>query len=100
MKARTGIYFDLPSEAQWEFAARAGHGSGYWGDGTAVKNADTDANLGELGRYKNNGGGTATTATLEPSAGGTDIVGSHKPNDWGLYDMHGNVWEWCLDWYR
>ena len=100
LKARTGIYFDLPSEAQWEFAARAGHGSGYWGDGTAVKNADTDANLGELGRYKNNGGGTATTATLEPSAGGTDIVGSHKPNDWGLYDMHGNVWEWCLDWYQ
>ena len=100
LKARTGIYFDLPSEAQWEFAARAGHGSGYWGDGTAVKNADTDTNLGRLGRNGNNGGGSATTATLAPSAGGTDIVGSHKPNDWGLYDMHGNVWEWCLDWYQ
>ncbi len=100
LKARTGICFDLPSEAQWEFAARAGNGSGYWGDGTEIKNTDTDTNLGKLGRYTKNGGGTALTDTLAPSAGGTDIVGSHKPNAWGIYDMHGNVWEWCLDWYQ
>ena len=97
LRAKTGLDFDLPSEAQWEFAARAGHGSGYWNDGSAVKNTDTDANLAKLGRYTKNGGGTASTTTLAPSAG-TAIVGTYAPSDWGLYDMHGNVWEYCLDW--
>lgn len=101
LNSKAGLDFDLPTEAQWEFAARATHGSGYWGNGTAVMNADTDANLAKLGRYsKNNPGGTSTTATLAPSAGGTAIVGSYAPNDWGLYDMHGNVHEWCLDWFE
>ena len=96
LKNRTGIYFDLPSEAQWEFAARAGHGSGYWNDGTEIMNSAADANLDALGRYKNSGSSTNST----DSAGGTAIVGSYKPNDWGLYDMHGNVYEWVLDWYQ
>jgi len=101
LRLKAGIDFDLPSEAQWEFAARAGHGSGCWGDGTEIGNGDTDDNLGNLGRYaKNNPSGTDATSTLTPSSGGTDIVGSHGQNDWGLYDMHGNVWEWCLDWYQ
>lgn len=99
LRAKTGLDFDLPAEAQWEFAARSGHGSGFWNDGSEVLNSASDENLQHLGRHRgNNPSGGASTTTLTPSAGGTAIVGSYKPNDWGLYDIHGNVWEWTLDW--
>ncbi len=105
LRTRTGIMdFDFPSEAQWEFAARAGNGSGYWGDGSAILNNNTDANLGRIARYRWNAPSTANNATafatLGPSQGGTAIVGSYAPNAWGLYDMFGNVAEYCLDWYQ
>ena len=105
LRSKTGIDFDLPSEAQWEFAARAGNGVGYWNDGSAILNATTDANLNLLGRYQYNGGKIGTNSGTDPAANceavnGTAIVGSYLPNAWGLYDMHGNVWEWCLDWYE
>ncbi len=101
LRSKTGLDFDLPSEAQWEFAARAGNVSGYWNDGSAIQNKDADGNLDGLGRYKgNNPSGETSTSTLAPSEGGTAIVGTYLPNAWGLYDMHGNVWEWCLDWYQ
>ena len=90
LRTKTGLDFDLPSEAQWEFAARAGNGEGHWGDGSAILSAGEDENLNRLGRYSKNGGTTI----------GTAVVGSYAPNAWGLYDMHGNVWEWCLDWYE
>ena len=102
LRTKTGIDFDLPSEAQWEFAARAGNGDTKWGDGSGILNATTDDNLRRLGRYKRNGGyvdGTTEPDTNCRATNGTAICGSHEPNDWGLYDMHGNVWEWCLDWY-
>lgn len=102
LRTKTGLDFDLPSEAQWEFAARAGNGSGFWNDGSAVMNLHwDDTNMMRLGRFKtNNPGGDATTATFAPTAGGTAIVGSYAPSDWGLYDMHGNVFEWCLDFFE
>ena len=102
LRARTGLDFDLPSEAEWELAARAGYGSGYWGDGSQIlNNNDNDGNLGRIGRYKgSNPGGNAETTTFAPDEGGTAIVGSYEPNAWGLYDMNGNVREWCLDWYQ
>lgn len=104
LRDKTGIDFDLPSEAEWEFACRAGHGEGYWGDGSPINIVDdVDENLNKLSRYKGNStitGDDAKVATLLPSEGGTAICGSYKPNSWGLYDMHGNVAEWCLDWFR
>ena len=85
LNSLTGLDFDLPSEAQWEYAARAGHGEGEFGDGTAITNATSIA--GSWGRYSGNG---ATTAAC----------GSYAPNGFGLYDMAGNGREWCVDWYQ
>jgi formylglycine-generating enzyme required for sulfatase activity len=99
LRSRTQLDFDLPSEAQWEFAARAGNGSPNWGDGSAILNVDDDANLARLGRWWFNGGyvdGTAPSADVGLEHG-TASVGSYAPNDWGLYDVCGNVWEFCLD---
>jgi len=104
LRSKTGIDFDLPGEAQWEFAARAGNGATKWGNGTGISNEDTDENLDKYGRYQRNGGKIAPGYTDPPSncgpENGTAIVGTYDKNDWGLYDMAGNVYEWCLDWFE
>ena len=99
LRTMTGLKFDLPSEAQWEFAARGLHGEGYWGDGTPVTISSEDDyqnDPGLLARYGYTGATPAQSTTS--AAGGTARVGSYPPNSFGLYDMDGNVSEWCLDW--
>ena len=101
LRGRTGVDFDLPSETQWEFACRAGHGDGKYGNGTAILNSNTeDANLAPQTRYKYNGGDVLNPGTNVDTTKGTVTVGSCVPNDWGLYEMLANVMELCLDKYQ
>ncbi len=88
LRSKTGIDFDLPTEAQWEYACRAGTTTAL-NSGKNLTDEYECPNMAEVGRYCYNGGESSQHTT----------VGSYRPNAWGLYDMHGNVWEWCLDWY-
>lgn len=98
LRARTGLAFDLPGEAMWEFAAKAGTTDEQWGDGSPA----IAANL--PGRFGGNGGTLDGGAWPDPTTAdvtcGTAEVGSSAPNGFGLYDLHGNVNELCLDWYE
>jgi formylglycine-generating enzyme required for sulfatase activity len=110
LRAKAGgqLAFDLPTEAQWEYACRAGTAS-LFNDGDVSANvtganAYTNEWLDALGRYKFNGGWPDGKTEPSPTdscgaTNGTAIVGAYLPNAWGIYDMHGNLWERCLDLY-
>jgi formylglycine-generating enzyme required for sulfatase activity len=73
----SGMFYQLPTEAQWEYACRAGTTTTFsFGDELTAKDSNFDRSVGE-----------------------TTDVGKYPANAWGFHDMHGNVWEWCADWY-
>jgi uncharacterized repeat protein (TIGR02543 family) len=96
----SGYSWDLPTEAQWEYACRAGTKTAL-NSGTNLTSIFQDSAMDEVGRYGyNNGYQGGTQDDKGGYASNYTTVGSYLPNAWGLYDMHGNVWEWTLDWYQ
>jgi formylglycine-generating enzyme required for sulfatase activity len=95
LSRKEGKKYRLPTEAEWEYACRAGTSSAYnWGDSwqRGVCNAENDVGSSEDSNveiFRRRGLPVDSTVP----------VGSFQPNAFGLYDMHGNVWEWCNDWY-
>ncbi len=94
LRSKVNLLFDLPTEAQWEYACRAGTSTAL-NSGKNLTATGSCANMHEVGRYYYN--------NRDGKGGYNDYhttVGSYLPNAWGLYDMHGNVGEWCLDWWQ
>ncbi|MBR0236468.1 MAG: SUMF1/EgtB/PvdO family nonheme iron enzyme [Thermoguttaceae bacterium] len=84
-----GLPVQLPTEAQWEYACRAGSTTAYfWGNALKGDKANCDGNY------------PCGTTTKGKYLRKTTPVGSYDSNAWGLYDMHGNVWEWCADYWK
>jgi formylglycine-generating enzyme required for sulfatase activity len=80
--------YRLPTEAEWEYACRSGTTTSFSSGPLSAIGKEIDPNLDRVGWYWGNSGGSSHR------------VGEKEPNAWGLYDMHGNVWEWCQDRYE
>lgn len=97
LNARSSVIYRLPTEAEWEYAARGGTTArNYWGDGK--DDACRFANVADQA-YRE---GATTQIIKHNCRDGYQYVapvGQYLPNDYGLYDMMGNLWEWCSDWY-
>jgi formylglycine-generating enzyme required for sulfatase activity len=84
-----GYAYRLPTESEWEYACRAGTTMEFaYGSSLSSEQANFDST------YPFDGAARGTSLKK------TTPVGNYQPNNWGLYDMHGNVWEWCEDWYH
>ncbi|MHC4641530.1 MAG: formylglycine-generating enzyme family protein, partial [Planctomycetota bacterium] len=88
LSEKEGRIYRLPTEAEWEYACRAGTTTPFY-TGETINTSQVNFNGDPISGY----------VTKGIDRGRTTSVGSFQPNGFGLYDMHGNVWEWCIDWY-
>jgi formylglycine-generating enzyme required for sulfatase activity len=96
-----GFAYRLPTEAEWEYACRAGTTGDYAGDLDAMAWYGNNSGRGRLDAaeiYRTDSANYYKRIT--ENGGQTHAVGTKLPNSFGLFDMHGNVWEWCQDWYH
>ncbi|MBT6143683.1 formylglycine-generating enzyme family protein [bacterium] len=84
LSKQEGVDYRLPTEAEWEYACRAG-------TTTVYSFGDDASQMGQHAWYRKN--------AWDSGEKFAHVVGQKLPNRWGLYDIHGNVWEWCQDWY-
>jgi formylglycine-generating enzyme required for sulfatase activity len=88
---KAGRIYRLPTEAEWEYACRAG-------SKTAYSFGANSKSLGDYAWFAGNSGRQTPPVSEKKTTNQTHPVGGKKANKWGLYDMHGNVLEWCSDW--
>lgn len=93
-RLNAGWVYRLPTESEWEYACRAGTTTAFY-SGNSLHSGE--ANFDGQTEYDASAGDISNQKGI--SLAYTTAVGSYQPNPWGLYDMDGNVWEWCLDWY-
>jgi len=93
LTSKIGLDFSLPTEAQWEYACRAGTSSSFNNGGSS------ESDMKKVGRYSGNYGDGKVESHLYYYDIYVAHVGQYAPNNWGLYDMHGNAQEWVSDWY-
>ncbi|MDY6904893.1 MAG: SUMF1/EgtB/PvdO family nonheme iron enzyme [Thermodesulfobacteriota bacterium] len=109
LKAKYNMHYDIPTEAEWEYACRAGSKTAIYTGPLRISGLNNGPELDPVAWY--GGNSCADYSGADDCSGrkgaqircqrcGTHPVAKKKPNAWGLYDMLGNVWEWCSDWYN